>query len=128
VGLPRRCEGESSITSTFVTRTSLPRHLSDFPPSGEAVHPVHALYGALPHRENGGGVTVSREQAGDLKASLLHDLCRISLLYKTEEERINPETAATLAAFQANAERVGINGSGGRVRTLLARLPRRKVR
>jgi hypothetical protein len=38
---------------------------------------------------------------------------RINLLYDTAEERINAETAATLAAFQANAERVGINGSGG---------------
>ena len=38
---------------------------------------------------------------------------RINLLYDTAEERINAEIAATLAAFQANAERVGINGSGG---------------
>jgi hypothetical protein len=30
-----------------------------------------------------------------------------------EEERIDAETAATLAAFQANAERVGNIGSGG---------------
>jgi hypothetical protein len=38
---------------------------------------------------------------------------RINLLYESEEERIAAETAATLAAFQANAERVGNNGSGG---------------
>ena len=52
-----------------------------------------------------------------LWAVFVHDegATRISLLYNTEEERINAETAATLAAFQANAERVGINGSGGRI-------------
>jgi hypothetical protein len=37
---------------------------------------------------------------------------RINLLYDTAEERIAAETAVTIAAFQANAERVGINGSG----------------
>ena len=41
---------------------------------------------------------------------------RINLLYDTAEERIAAETAATIAAFQANAERVGINGSGGRIK------------
>jgi hypothetical protein len=40
---------------------------------------------------------------------------RINLLYGSEEERISAETAATLAAFAANAERVGNNGSGGRI-------------
>jgi hypothetical protein len=43
---------------------------------------------------------------------------RINLLYDTAEERIAAETAATIAAFQANAERVGINGSGGVLRAV----------
>jgi hypothetical protein len=50
---------------------------------------------------------------------------RINLLYATAEERISAETAATLAALQANAERVGINGSGGTLRefpTIASRL------
>jgi site-specific DNA recombinase len=53
---------------------------------------------------------------------------RISLLYGTEAERLNALDAAVLAAFARSAEattQVGTNGSGGRIRTLLARLPRR---
>ena len=59
------------------------------------------------------------------------DTCRVSLLYGSREERLNAQAAATLAAFARSAEataQVGNNGSGGRISSLVARIPRATFR
>ena len=55
---------------------------------------------------------------------------RLALLHDTHEQRLDADTKATLAAFarQEAADRVENSGSGGRIRSLLASIPRRKVR